>query len=66
MTSISDAAGADLGLVSRALPDEERAADVELVVHEEALGVRPRDVSEVPSENAIRVTKRFPVFISVW
>ena len=57
MTSISDA-GADLGLVSRALPDEERAADVELVVHEEALGVRPRDVSEVPSENAIGVTKR--------
>ena len=52
VTSISDA-GADLGLVSRALPDEERAADVELVVHEEALGVRPRDGSEIPSVIAI-------------
>ena len=32
-----------------ALPDEIGALDVELVVHEEALGVRPRDGSEVPS-----------------
>ena len=32
-----------------ALPDEIGALDVELVVHEEALCVRPRDGSEVPS-----------------